>query len=95
MEGIHSSNGWKIIPLKPPVVSVLWAFYFVYLRPNFVCVQIEKKDVDDYKPGQLIPSYQLLAVVDQNTTGPLHHTITLTGAKPPYNTLNIYIDHGM
>ena len=60
-----------------------------------MCVQIEKKDVDDYKHGQLIPSCQLLAVVDQNTTGPLQHTITLTGAKPPCNAFNIYIDHGM
>ena len=59
-------------------------------------MQIKKQDVDDYKSGQGIPSCHLLArVVDQSTTEPLQHTITLDGAEPPHNEFNIYIDHGM
>ena len=59
-------------------------------------MQIKKQDVDDYKSGRGIPSCHLLArVVDQSTTEPLQHTITLDGAEPPHNEFNIYIDHGM
>ena len=59
-------------------------------------VQITKEDVDDYRPGQGIPSCQLLArIVDQNTTEPLQHTITLNGAKPPNTFFTLFIDPGM
>ena len=78
----------------------LWLAYCVYPSMHVIsgpiCLQIKKKDVDNYKPGQgPIPSCHLLArVVDQNTTEPLQHTITLDGAVPPCNVFTIFIDPG-
>ena len=63
---------------------------------DLLCIQIKKEDVDDYRPGQGIPSCHLLAqIVDRSTIEPLQHAITLDGAEPPNTFFTIYIDPGM
>ncbi len=64
---------------------------------DLLCVQIQKEEVDDYRPGRGIPSCHLLArIMDQSTTAePLQHTITLEGANPPNTFFTIFIDPGM
>jgi hypothetical protein len=58
-----------------------------------------KEDVDDYRQGRGIPSCELLVrIVDQSTTQPLEHTITLNGAKPANTYFTLFIanpGHGM
>ena len=52
--------------------------------------------MDDYRPGRGIPSCELVAwIVDQSTTQPLQHTITLNGAKPANTYFNLFIAPGM
>ena len=52
--------------------------------------------MDDYRPGQGIPSCELGAwIVDQSTTQPLEHTITLNGAKPADTYFTLFIAPGM
>ena len=53
-------------------------------------LQIEKEQVDSFKTGQAIPSCQLTAVwTKQNKPSLVFHKVELTGAKEPFNFLNM------
>ena len=61
---------------------------------EFMCVritiQIEKKEVDDFKTGKRIPSCQLIAECKTEKPANLKHSVMLSGAKDPHAAFLIY-----
>ena len=53
-------------------------------------LQIERKEVDDFKKGKPIPSCQLMATCETERPTTLKHLVTLSGAKYPHDTFTIY-----
>ena len=53
-------------------------------------LQIEKKEVDNFKPGKRIPSCQLIAECETEQPADLKHSVKLSGAKDPNAAFLIY-----
>ena len=62
---------------------------------NF-CVQLSKRDIDNYKPGKSVCSFQLSATLsDANWSGQVpkrSYLATLNGAKAPKDRMVIELD---
>jgi len=94
-DGANLENGWKITPLNAPVVSLYYATTYSRLLPStcsFRCfIQIEKEQVDYFKPGTRVPCCSLFVnwtVLEQQPVQ-LIHTIDLNGAKEPHNWIKL------
>ena len=90
-DGICLPNGWIIIPLVPPVVSLwpklkLLAFIIKLLNSN----QIEKQQVDEFKPGQRVPYCRLQVTFDKEKKPvELNHKVKLLGTNSPHDFFTI------
>ena len=88
------AKGWRIVPSFNPTVS--WHYelqcgVFIVLCP----LQIIKKHVDMFKPGQRIPHCHLKAEVTskgEKTVSKLFHQVKLVGAKEPFNVVTFTLD---
>ena len=56
--------------------------------------QITREDVDQFKEGQWIPECQLVVQWEKENQRPvqLRHKVVLTGAKAPYNYINLILN---
>ena len=66
--------------------------FFLLCYIHLICFQIIKKKVDNFKPGQMIPSCQLNATIVSVQTSKvpsLEYCVKLLGAKKPYDMFTI------
>ena len=55
-----------------------------------ITIQIEKKEVDNFRTGKRIPSCQLIAECKTKKPADLKHSVMLSGAKDPHAAFLIY-----
>ena len=89
MEG-KSIKGWKITPLRYPMVSSCGHHIHPCIATNFphwLQPQVTKKQVDNFREGKLTPCCQLLAEFEtygeEKKISKLKHRVNLKGAKYP------------
>ena len=92
-EGVMLENGWRITPLTPPVVRKFIVGHQNLIELTmFALTQITKQQVDSFRLGQAIPSFQLRAEwTEQSKPVQLIHKVTLNGAKEPFNYFRIVL----
>ncbi len=91
-DGAEVSGGWRITPMFHPTVVKLYITYNYYI----ISIQVMKKNVDQFKPGQSIPHCHLKAKLTSNhevSAPELLHQVKLVGAKDPFKfiTLNLIL----
>ena len=94
LKGITLDEGWKITPDIAPVVrkdhecgSYCYKILYIIMGPY---MQVLKRHVDNFRPGQRIPNCQLSAVAyEDKKIPPLRYQVKLIGATKPYNMMAI------
>ena len=75
-----------------PTTLTLTLLILIMVVYCMICVQITKRQVDQFVPGRQVPSCQLDAKwTGQQQPVELVHTVELLGAKAPYNFFFIRI----
>lgn len=91
-DGICLPNGWSITPLVPPMVGLSHQLNFValFLQQLHYSNQIEKQQVDEFKPGQRVPYCRLQVTFDKDKKPvELTHKVKLLGTKSPHDFFTI------
>ena len=95
VDGIVTSEGWRITPFSHPTVSKAWTNNVCRLNHNHIFLpQISRKDVDQFEPGQWIPECQLIVQWERENQKPvrLRQKVNLVGAKGPYDFIYLTLN---
>ena len=93
-EGITLPSGWTLVPLFYPTTVRCVAFSnisFCIVSFIFCAIlhcQLLRKDVDNYKPGHIIPSVQVELDWTEKAEK-LSHTLRLVGVRPQKASIRV------